>query len=236
MNLQNQLEYLPTLLDGFNQVPEQINPETLKGQIMLDCGLLTPLYSEPLTMKNAITQWVLAHQWTFNHLVKIILADYSPIENYERNEHYEKEIDSYRDVSEVLSGTDQRDITATDSGTDTNERTVEGDLTTENEVSPYNSSSYLDSQKSTETDGRTITEELTHGKSVTTDDDVTYGKTTTTDDDLDHNEEYTGRIHGNIGVTTNQQMIEQELLLLHEFNIYKWIAAEFRSDLMLSVY
>ena len=235
MNLQNQLDYLPTLLDGV-VVPDGINVDILKSQIMLECGLLTPLYSEPATMKAAIAQWFAARTWTFEHLLKIVNAEYSPIENYDRNEHWQKEVDSWRDSTEQLSGKDQRDFDSTFSNKDTTVRSVTGNLTTEQEVSPYNSSSYLDSQKSTVTDGQRITTETTYGRKDTQNDDVTYGKKTTTDDDLDHNEEYTGRTHGNIGVTTNQQMIEQELSLLAEFNIYSWIAKQFCADLMLLLY
>lgn len=235
MNLQNQLDYLPTLLDGV-VVPTGIDTNILKSEIMLECGLLTPLYSDPAVMKAAIAQWFAARLWTFEHLIKIVEAEYSPIENYDRNESYRKEIDSFRDIDETLSGTDQRDITETLSNSDTTTRSVEGDLTTEQEVSAYNSSSYVDSQKSTVTDGQEITTETEYGKTTTTDDDVTYGKVTTTNDDLDHNESYEGRTHGNIGVTTNQQMIEQELALLASFNIYSWIAKQFSADLMLQLY
>lgn len=235
MTLQNQLDYLPSLLDGV-VVPAGIDVNTLKSEIMLTGGLLTPLYSEPATMKAAIAQWFAARTWTFEHLLKIINAEYSPIENYDRNEHWEKEIDSWRDITEQLSGKDQRDFDSTLSNKDTTTRSVEGDLTTEQEVSPYNSSSYVDSQKSTVSDGQEITTETEYGRKDTQNDDITYGKKTTTDDDLDHNEEYTGRTHGNIGVTTNQQMIEQELDLLAKFNIYNWIAKQFCADLMLLIY
>lgn len=283
MTLQNQLDYLPSLLDGV-VVPAGIDSNILKSEIMLECGLLTPLYSEPLTMKAAIAQWFASRAWTFEHLLKIVNSEYSPIENYDRYEHWDKEIDSFRDVTEqlsgkdqrdydstlsgkderdydsTLSGKDQRDYDSTLSGTDTSVRSVEGDLITEQEVSPYNSSSYVDSQKSTVTDGQEITTEttygkvdtvnddvtygkkdtvnddITYGKKDTVNDDITYGKKTTTDDDLDHNETYTGRTHGNIGVTTNQQMIEQELDLLAKFNIYDWIAKQFCADLMLLIY
>lgn len=284
MTLQNQLDYLPSLLDGVNRVPVGIDATTLQGQIMLECGLMTPLYSEPVVMKNAILQWFNTHVWTFQHLVKIVQANYDPIENYNRIENWTKETDSFRNINEAASGKDQRDITETLSGTDAHDitemqsgtdqrdftetlsnsdttvRSVEGDLTTEEEVSPYNSSSYLDNQKSTVTDGQEITTETTYGKTNTTDDDITYGKTVTTDDDitydrttttdddttygkvvntgdtLDQNESYAATMHGNIGVTTTQEMIEQELAMLSKFNLYSWIAKQFAADLMLSIY
>lgn len=211
MNLQNQLDYLPTLLDGVI-VPAGIDTDILKSSIMLECGLLTPLYSEPETMKAAIAHWFASRSWTFDHLIKLIQADYSPIENYDRIEEWTKETDSRRDIEEKLSNSD------------VTERSVDGDLTTVQEVSPYNSSSYVDSQKSTVTDGQTITTE------------TTYGRKTTTGDDLDQTEKQSGRTHGNIGVTTNQQMMEQEIALMAAFNIYDWIAKQFCADLMLLLY
>ena len=212
MNLQNQLDYLPSLLDGAALVPQGIDPDILRSEIMLTAGLLTPLYSEPEVMKAAIKQWFQARAWTFEHLLAIVKSEYSPIENYDRNESFKRIRDDNRDINEQLSNSDST------------ERSVEGDLTTENEVSAYNSSSYVDSQKSTVTDGQVITTE------------TTYGRTTTTDDDLHGVESYEGRTHGNVGVTTNQQMIEQEIALLAHFNIYSWIAKQFTADLMLQVY
>lgn len=42
--------------------------------------------------------------------------------------------------------------------------------------------------------------------------------------------------HGNIGVTTNQQMINEELELLRHFDIYSFIAELFENDNMLMIY
>ena len=44
------------------------------------------------------------------------------------------------------------------------------------------------------------------------------------------------RIHGNIGVTTAQQMIEAELELANRFWIYDYIASAFESDNFITVY
>ena len=42
--------------------------------------------------------------------------------------------------------------------------------------------------------------------------------------------------HGNIGVTTNNQLINQELEMLEKFNPYDWIAAKFENDNFLQLY
>ena len=57
-------------------------------------------------------------------------------------------------------------------------------------------------------------------------DTTEYGKMNTRESD----------IHGNIGVMTNQQMIEQELELLRHFDIYGYIAELFEADNMLLIY
>lgn len=235
MNLQNQLDYLPTLLDGV-VVPEGLDADLVRSQIMLDCGLLTPLYSEPATMKAAITHWFRAHAWNLEHLVKLINTEYAPLENYDRQEDWKEDLTSERDIAETQSGKDQRDVTEQLSGTDTTERSVTGDLITRNDVSPYNSATYTPSTETTVSDGQTITNETEYGRRTQTDDDITYGKNINTDDDLLENRTRRGRAHGNIGVTTSQQMAESEVDLMSAFNIYEWIAKEFCSDLMILVY
>ena len=168
MNLQNQLDYLPTLLDGV-VVPEGLDADLVRSQIMLDCGLLTPLYSEPATMKAAITHWFRAHAWNLEHLVALIETDYSPLENYDRREEWTETLKSERDIAEKQSGKDQRDITEQHSGSDTTERSVTGDLVTRNDVSPYNSATYTPSTETTVSDGQTITNETEYGRRTQTD-------------------------------------------------------------------
>lgn len=234
MNLQNQLDWLPTLLDGV-VVPEGLDADMVRSQIMLDCGLMTPLYSEPETMKAAITHWFRARAWNLEHLVKLITTDYEPLENYDRREDWNESLSSERDIAEKQSGKDQHDITEQNSGTDTAKRSVTGDLVTKNDVSPFNSSTYTPSQQTTVQDGQTITNETTYGRRSQTDDDVTYGKNVNTDDDLKETRLRNGRAHGNIGVTTSQQMALSEIELM-DFNIYEWISKQFCSDLMILVY
>lgn len=252
MNFQNQIDYLKALrnedmLEGVS-VPSPLDPEILKSQIVFRCGLLWPAYSEPEIQKTAITQFFKREQWNIKHLVNIILAEYSPIENTDRySEHTTEDNGSStttqsgtdrRNINE--SGTDERDIQT--SGTDQRAIQEGGSTTDTKEISAYNTAGYQADNKET----------IDHGK--TTDDDVTYGKKT--DDDLSHNKNvsdeltygrsikdqkngsssYTEHTHGNIGVTTNQEMIRQELELLEAFDVYDWIAAKMEKELFLQIY
>lgn len=257
MNLQNLVDYcqelgLPDPFSGAS-VPTPLNIDTVKSAIMVRCGLLTPLYGEPEVFTNLVTHWFSTKQWSFEHLINIIQSEYSPIENVSelRNEktiygHNNTKTGGYKDTEAgkdtvensgkdetKLSGKDQRDIT--NAGTDT----------TTNTISAFNTSGYQADNKS----------DLLHGHSV--DDDITYGKTSTltngkkTDTTYGHNitrvynsekdqEGGTDTLmvsrHGNIGVTTNQQLINEELELLRHFDVYGFIAEMFENDNMLMIY
>ena len=67
MNFQNQIDYLPSMFDDIN-LPEELNHELVVSSIVKRCGLLTPVYSEPALMKDAIDLWFNANQWTLQHL------------------------------------------------------------------------------------------------------------------------------------------------------------------------
>ncbi len=225
MNLQNLINYcrdfgLPDPFSGAS-VPAPLDVEMVKSAIMVRCGLLTPVFNDPITCTNMITQWFFEKQWTFEHLIKIVQAEYDPIENVfeERTEetehgHTETRSGGYKDTE---GGKDQRDIT--NSGTDT----------TTNTISAMNSSTYQPDNQST----------TLHGHAI--DDDVTYGRTSEREyksDKMTHGGKDTVTIkrHGNVGITSADELIEQELKLLKHFDIYKYIAELFENDNMIMIY
>ena len=53
---------------------------------------------------------------------------------------------------------------------------------------------------------------------------------------IDDTHTRTSRIHGNIGVTTSQQMLEQELQISEKINIYNYIVNEFKQRFCIAVY
>ena len=97
----------------------------------------------------------------------------------------------------------------TDSGESGSEMTAGG--TVENQVSAFDSNSYS-----------------AHDKEIT--DNSSEASAT-------NSEEHEGRIHGNIGVTTSQQMLESEMVLQEKWgNLYNHIADCFINELLVAVY
>ena len=62
-----------------------------------------------------------------------------------------------------------------------------------------------------------------------------YELQTTTGSDSTGDTVFHGRIHGNIGVTSSQQLVEAERRV-SEFNIYNYIVKSFRSRFVLDIY
>lgn len=107
MNLNNLLQWYE--MEGVNlwencSVPAPIDINNVINNIILKCGLLTPMYGDPDTFKMQTHMWFIANQYNFDHLVKIILADYSPIENVAEWDWYTNHKEG--DYSDKHSGTD----------------------------------------------------------------------------------------------------------------------------------
>ena len=111
--------------------------------------------------------------------------------------------------------TDTLDSDGTSRTTGTNDTSTNGTVTTD--VSAYDSNGYQPKEKVTTAE--------------TIDNDTTENNTST----LDNEGVHTGRIHGNIGVTTSQQMLESELELGY-WNIYSRITDMFLKEFCIMIY
>lgn len=85
MTLQNQIEFLQSFTgeDMFDNcsVPDGLDMALVRGAIVMRCGLLTPLFSEPETQKAATEQFFHENQWNFEQMVRVLQAEYNPVEN-----------------------------------------------------------------------------------------------------------------------------------------------------------
>lgn len=198
MNLQNLINYcavyeLPDPLSGIS-VPDPIDADRVRAAIMMRCGLLEPIYPEPDVFRQMLAQWFDNRAWNFEHLIKIIQAEYSPIENTDRYSEHSITRDGSDTTthggSDIIStqgsenaeagGTDRTQTGGTDSvqssGNDTETRTPNLTSTRTDDISAENESGYQADARHTDTDTGSETTATQHGKTDTT----TYGKTDTT--------------------------------------------------------
>ena len=244
MNLMNQINYLKEYLDQdmFDDcsVPAGLDMQRVRGAIVMRCGLLTPLFSEPETQRAATQQFFFENQWNFEHIIKVLQAEYSPIENVAewRNESTKNSgsdtLTISRNSTETHSGTDARAIK--ESGTTVDQ--AMGNTVTTREISAENAGTYQADNQETLVHGEGNT--TTHGKG--TDDSLTHGEVITQGGSDTHKQDkgsqtdYEVYRHGNVGVTTNQAMINEELDLLNRFNPYRFIADLYEKELILGLY
>lgn len=228
MNFQNQIDYGQYYnIDVLGGVPElpPLNLDTLKSHIMLRCGLLFPLYSEPSTMRDAIAHWFQYMDYDIKKMLALAETKYLPLENFRRNE------------SESSSGSDVTNHTGTisDSGGETieDDGTITDDYESERErqVSAYNEDEYSPSEKENVRDGNNTRE-------IDTSREITRGNTRTflNSDSNTQSGTKTRLYYGNIGTMTSQEMFNQELDLLAKFNPYDWIVDRIEADLFLGLW
>ena len=216
------------MLDGVTLPNDDLDAELLKSVIVERCGLLEPLYSEPETMKQVISIWFRSHSWNIERLINLVKTAYAPLENYDRHENLSRQKDNTGSRTETR--TENRTENRTQNYTESAE--VVTNEETERTVAAFNTSTYSPADK-TVRDARTTTE--TEGSTTGADTGNTTGNTSgsETGNEVETAINY---VHGNIGVTTSQQMFLSELDLLGGFNAYQFITEMFSKDLMLSIW
>ena len=116
--------------------------------------------------------------------------------------------------------TDDTTTSSSDVGSSSSNTSGKTDSTTTDKVSAYDGGDNLTTRDQTITDG--------------TDSSQSSGNTTMTRSGTD-NGKHSGRIHGNVGVTTSQQMLQSELDLGY-WNVYEKITDLFLTEFVIPVY
>lgn len=203
------LDWDATLFDDM-VLPEDLDDEDgivrglIKDDIILRHGD-TPLFiPEPSVMKYYIKSWSIKMQPIFTRYYNACIAEYDPIENYNRNES--------TTISKSYSIGNTRTLNTS--------RGTTGTYTTEESVSAENVTTYSPDTKTTETPNTAVADTGTIA-----DQGANVGSDT-----------ITGNIHGNIGVTTSQQMLESELALVPKLDIIRIISDSWAAEFCLAVY
>ena len=259
-NWDNSLFDTMVVPDGFTTEDTQL----LINNILMDCAELEVLYSNWDFMKDAIAVWSAKEVITWNRIYSASLLEYNPIENYNRTEEttrqrFGKVTNSGKDTNQS-SGTDTNQASGTDtnqaSGNDmdvsssTDSMSRSGTDTDTTSKTSYENIAYAPTEKIEHANGTletynksgTVThtngrkdeyihgrkDEYTHGRK----DEYTYGHIIQDDT----GETIDSTISGNIGVTTSQQMLEQELEIAPKLNIINYIIESFKNRFCLLVY
>lgn len=231
MTLRGILNYRDDVLDTF-VLPEGIDAEHFKAYLVDECGEFEILYPQPDVLKSTIGFWSYAHLKNWEKLLETENYEYEPLENYDR-------IEEWTDDGNTSGG---RDYTSKDSRNSTrkdieNVESIASSTSTGNttEDSPgFNVSAGDVTVKTVYTDGGSNADssvDTTRDETITDARDLTDKEMTTGTSKSVH----TGRIHGNIGVTTSQQMIESQRQVVL-FNTIDYIVNEFKTRFCLCIY
>ena len=247
-----------TILDGLT-VPTGMSADTVKDNLLLESASLSILYPDPAFLKKAIELWSAERLEVWQKLYNTTVLQYDPIENYDRIEETLENssgssIDqrSHNRTSSETSGETSTGSHST--GKDTSTETRSSGVTAssgENEATAsntaYNSATFADTAKNVSSGSNTSTDS---GTSSGTGSETETGSTTENRSGLRSGKEdlaeqgntsrsdqrsLQSRIHGNIGVTSSQQLIEQERTVA-EFCMVDYIINDFISRFCVMVY
>lgn len=238
-------------------VPEGMVPykQELFDQIVMDNHDLVCYYEEPRLFTQMTEHFFSAHLKEFERLWHTYVVEYDPIENYNRfTDNWDKSKDEFdkNDSHTTTLGTtvtDTTDMTRTDNLNEnrnlTNTAKRVDNLEEEHTISAMNSSSYQPDNKIDNTGDSTTTTTDT-GDIKNTGDVKNKGTVARKgtgsdvlkiedDDENRHEGEFHEHTHGNIGVTTTQQMLQQERDL-NRWNIYEYISSLYAEKLLMRIY
>lgn len=170
------------------------------GSFFFFCSSFTLNAKNPLVKKFDSYNKLMASN--LKSQLDVMKEVYNPIENYDNNEE-----------STTTIGTKEENFKK---GTNTDTTEVgQGQITTKSDVTSYESNTFADADKvTTDESARTTT--------------TTMGERSDIRTEKEHIDTFKKRIHGNIGVTTSQQMIESELEL-RKRNVVTEYLTEFAS-------
>lgn len=231
VKLWNMLQQLPTLFDSI-VLPETLDHDSMVNSILFEAAELPPIYTDPALLKQMIDHYFKTRLAIHSQLVSVLSSEYDPIENYNR---YEERTTSgtnavtkseTENISTSESGTTSGTVNSSTSGSTSGE--------VENKVSAFNADTYQpDNHTDSTTTSDTQTETETGGTSSNT---GTSQKTGSGTENGTHSGSETSHIHGNIGVTTSQQMIESSIELLGVSDVYRYITADFIKTFCIRCY
>lgn len=255
LSLRGLFQWDNSIMDGLTP-PDGVDKEGLINWILWRTTDFEILYPDPVILKIAISDWAKTRAASWERAWRALTVEYSPLENYDRIEEWTDNGGHSLTRGEVTSGRLDRSTENSQSGTNKNTQDTTADSDgqvdtsssggTETGVAGFNQSAgYADSNRTT-TEDTGYSDTTSHSHSVTTDNGSTSGTGESSEiESHNGNNDITetgttdnirkGRAHGNIGVTTSQAMLMEELEV-STISIYNLIASDFEKEFCLLVY
>lgn len=215
----------------------------LAGYILINTAELEFIFPDPKFAEIAISAWAQVNDVRFTELYNTTTVEFynsfEPLENYNMEETTTQEDTTTGTDSHTHSGgtTTEDSITTNDTGTVSDSGDASRDGTTTHKVSAFNSSTLADAHSDTDNFSTTSTNTRTDNLTHTTIEEHTFKDTQKLDISRNDvlNRTVTLSRHGNIGVTTSQQMAQsQRDLVMFDFN--KYICDEFKNEFCILLY
>lgn len=230
-------------------IPTALDRDTLIDNLLAETAELEVLYPNPVVFKNLVGVWSHKQLDIWNRLYATTQYEYNPIENYNRYETGSEDgggrtthsgTDTTAETT-THSGTDRRVIDRDMGGSDTNTATSESG----HFIAGYNSQASGDNDglvKQTRDDGEAentttygstedVTDALTHGEQIVKTGNMVHGEQVATTSEGSHEL----HAHGNIGVTTTQELIREQRDI-ELFNLYDIIIEDFKMRFCILIY
>lgn len=228
----------PEILNNI-ELPDEMDKDTMLDYIFMYAGGNETRYSDPLLMERLVKRWFSARKHDFSMMWRALHTEYNPIENTDRYEDYWRSYDRTGSGKEERSGNQTTQLTGETSGTGNTEgtQTRTPNLTAEETTSAFDSEVYQPYKKRVDSGTEEITSKENSESSAKSKQNgsVTEQTDINRNESLKDEEKYGLHSHGNIGVTTNQEMINEELEL-RRYDLYKQIALLFEDEFTITVY
>lgn len=215
MSLLGLYKYDSTILDGI-LLPADVEKSVVINNLLRECAELEILYPQPETLKFFVAEWSKERLPIWSRLAETLKYEYDPISNYDRREEWTGADEEQR--AEQSSGRNSGSRNGSSSGSSSGEsasktagfNSADSDVPDKQQESCEENSAETSEESSAESSGETQS---------------SASRTATR----------SGRAYGNIGVTTTQQMIEQERNI-SLFDIDHVIIDDFKKTFCLLIY
>ena len=201
-------------------IPASIDGSLLVDNILLQCSELEILYPDAGFLKSAIAIWSKAELPTWDKLAELNGLQYNPIENYDRTETETVGRDKKRTMHEKSSG-------ASHAEQNTEENSNNAGSSSHN-VTGYNTNTPVTENTDNSTGAASRNASVKDNSGSSSSRDGNEGE--------QENQIRQSRIHGNIGVTSSQEMIKQSIDLAPQLNVINYITESFKLKFCILVY